>query len=197
MKKLIIITFGDDISSILEVALNLNYDIEVVNHDINKLETFSLKSFSENNCFIAFKKTFLGLPVKYIFKEAYLRKIKLINLVSPSSSISRNTRIGSNVFVGRSVNIKDGVILDDCIMIDSGSTIGVDVHINSFTFIGKDVQIYSNSVVSANCYIGDGATLKSITIGEFCCLEKPILYDENYPSKTHLLLHHRASIKPF
>ena len=66
MKKLFLITFGKIIPAILEVASNLNYDIEIVEHDINKLDTFSLKPFSENNCFIAFNNTFLGLPVKYM-----------------------------------------------------------------------------------------------------------------------------------
>jgi len=197
MTELVIINLGADISDVIEVASELNYRFSLVEHDIHKLDTFSLKPYSKCKCFIAFKNSFLGLPIKYLFREAQLRNIELINLICPSSIISKNIQIGSNVFIGRSVTVKNGAIIKNCIMINKGSTIGVDSFIDSYTYLGTDVQIFSNSRIDSHCFIGDCAVITSPSIGEFCCLEMPIVYSKIFPSGTHFLKNHRSFINPF
>jgi len=195
MPKLILISFGENVSNIITVASEIGYDVTQVEQDINNLESFSLKQYAGGICFIAFKKSFLGLPVKYIFKEARLHGVQLINIISRSCVVSAGVQIGTNLYLGRSVNVKDGASLENCVMIDNGSTIGVDARVGSFSSIGEDVQISSNCKVGEHCYIGNRAVIHSSFVGDFCCLEKPLLYDEIYPPRTHLLIGHRSPIE--
>ena len=162
---------------------------------MNDIEKFSLKFTTQSSCFIALEYKFLGLPIKYLHKEAKLRKINLVNLISMSAHISSSVVLGHNIFIGRSANIKAGCHLADCVFIDDGTTLGVDVSIDRYTHIGKDVSIRSECVIDGHSIIGDGATINALRIGEFCSLEKPIVYNNDFQKFSHLLTNHRAIIK--
>ena len=191
-----IVTSGQEIGNIISVAVELGYDPTIISCNLNDIENFSLKFTAQAACFIALEYKFLGLPVKYLHKEAKLRKIHLVNLISKSAHISSSVVLGHNIFIGRSANIKAGCHLSDCVFIDDGTTLGVDVSIDSYTHIGKDVSIRSECVLDGHCLIGDGATINALHVAKFCSLEKPDVYHDDFLEFSHVLAHHRSIIEP-
>jgi acyl-[acyl carrier protein]--UDP-N-acetylglucosamine O-acyltransferase len=189
-----IITSGQDIGNVLSVASELGYDTKIIECNLNDIEKFSLKFINQNLCFIALEFKFLGLPYKYLFREAKLRKINLVNLISKEAQLSPSVILGSNIYIGRSVNIKAGCILHDCIFIDDATTLGVEVTINSYTHIGKDASIRSNCLIEGNCLIGNNATINTSRISKFCSLEKPIVYNNDFQEFSHFIMNHRSII---
>ena len=82
----------------------------------------------------------------------------------------------------------------DCVFIDDGTTLGVDVTIDSFTHIGRDVSIRSKCVIDGHTLIGEGATINALRIGKFCSLEKPNVYNDDFQESSHFITTHRSII---
>jgi UDP-3-O-[3-hydroxymyristoyl] glucosamine N-acyltransferase len=131
-----------------------------------------------------------------IFKEAVLRKFKLINLVNPTTALPDSASLGINIYIGSSCTVKEGCSIGNGTFISSASALGVNASIGEFSFIGQDVRVDSHVNIGRHVYIGDGAHIRAKSIGSFCSLENSRIYSNNFNPMTHDLKGHRALITP-
>ena len=90
-----------------------------------------------------------------------------INVISNSSDLSQNTKIGSGNLIEANTTIKTKTVIKDHCIINSNSSIGHHCEINSFSSIAPGCMIGGNVTIgkSAAVCIGSAVTEK-ITIGE-------------------------------
>jgi len=196
MKKLTLVTLESNSQELMEVASSLDYSPELVIVDTKTLAAFSLKKIANKELFIGLENTYLGLPKLQLFKEAVLRKFKLINLISPTAILPSNINLGINIFIGNSCTIKEDCSISDGVFISSACTLGASATIGKFSFIGRDVRIDSDVNIGSHVHIGKGAYISANSIGSFCSLENAKNYNNNLDPMTHDLKGHRNFIIP-
>ena len=195
MKKLSIISSEALADEVVQVARRLDFEPNVVVVDVNKLSEFSLSAITDMNVFIALESCLLGLPKKQLYREAVLRKFDLVNLISPSAELAGTVQLGSGIFVGNSCWIKDDCTIGNGAFVGSSSTLGVKARIGNFVTLQGDVQISSGVNISEHTFIGRGAKIQCQSVGKFCTMEKPVVYQNDIADMTHDLIGHRAVIR--
>lgn len=87
--------------------------------------------------------------VKRSLFDSLRRKVKLFTFISPDAIIGKFTQIGEGCIIGPRVVIGPNVTLGDAVFVNSGSMIGHDVAIGSFS------SLMANNNIAGNCRVGE------------------------------------------
>jgi UDP-3-O-[3-hydroxymyristoyl] glucosamine N-acyltransferase len=79
--------------------------------------------------------------------------------IDKMSSISAETKIGNNVFVGAFVSILSGVEIEDNCQIHSQVYVGKNVKIGKNTILHAGVKVYDDCQIGDNCVLHAGAVI--------------------------------------
>ena len=93
--------------------------------------------------------------VKRGMVEAIRDRVELFTYVSSDALIGKFTKIGKGCIIGPRVIIGPNVILGDAVFINSGSMIGHDVTVGSFS------SFMANNNIAGRCRIGEAAYFAS------------------------------------
>ena len=121
----------------------------VFNHEVvEKIENYSLYIEEDTVFFVAIGD---NENRKKIIEEVKGNGGKIVNLIHPSSRISRYAQIGDgNIIMANSI-VNTGAVLEDGIIINTGVVIEHECHIESY------VHCSPLSVLCGNCYVKEGA----------------------------------------
>ena len=169
-KKNIVLGSGGHSRVILENLYILNktnikiYDFEFSsrkNSTILKTKVYDFKKISKkeiskkNNLFLAIGDNFTRKKYFNNFKE----KIKIPNLISKNSSISRYSKIGTANFFNHFCFVGPDVIVGNNNIVNTKSLIEHDVKIGSHCHIGPSVKIGGGSIIGDNVMCGMGTII--------------------------------------
>ena len=196
MTKLTIVITENGSNEPLEVALKMNYELEIITLNLDELDKLFVSNNLTKDIFISCENLYLGLPKLQILREANLRKFNIVNLISPSAIISNGVILGSNLFIGDSCNVKSGCELKDGVFLGNSTSLGANVKIGRCSTLHQEVEILSNVKIGDHVFIGSGAKIISNSIGNYSSLENRKLYKDNFAPMTHDLLGHRGIILP-
>lgn len=108
--------------------------------------------------------------------------INFINLIHPSSVISRRVLMGDGNFIAGGVQISSDSELRNHSIINRGSLIGHDVFIEDFSVLSPGVNLASGVKIGSGTYVGMGANIiQNVTIGEGCYIGAGSLVTRDVP----------------
>lgn len=197
MKKLAIIGSGGHCRAILAVLNSLDdnnepniiFDLSEPNKD-EKIFGIPVLKILSDDMLIERKNQFkyiLAIGDNYL-RERIFNKLnnigcEIMNVISPSATISYNVKIGNGVvifpnsFIGPGVKIDNNTIINTSSIVEHDSVIGSHTHlapasvicgkstIGDFCFIGANSTIVDKISVSSNTIVGAGSVvIKSINI---------------------------------
>lgn len=91
---------------------------------------------------------------KQVFE--YLQdRVEIFTFISPEATVGKFVKIGRGCILGPRVVIGPNVTLGDAVFINSGSMVGHDTTIESYT------SLMANNNIAGRCHIGEGAYLAS------------------------------------
>ena len=175
-KNLYIIGAGSHASVIIDCAITNKYKIKCL-IDINSKNTKNEKKFGipvNNNSFINNLKknsnVFLAIgdnKVRTKYFKKYKNKFNFLNLISKSSQISINSKLGKGNYIGPNVIINGGSSIGNNCILNTSSIIEHDVNIGDNTHICPSVTIGGSTEINDNCFIGLGSNIiDKIKIGK-------------------------------
>ncbi|MCW3115389.1 MAG: sugar O-acyltransferase, sialic acid O-acetyltransferase NeuD family [Segetibacter sp.] len=120
-----------------------------------------------NNCcsFSAFIAIGNSIVRKHIFEFLIVNNVSVINAIHPSSTISKQGKLGKGIFIAAHATINaccsigNGVICNTSSSIDHECTIGDFTHICPGAVLCGNVTIGKNSFIGANSTIIPGITI--------------------------------------
>jgi sugar O-acyltransferase (sialic acid O-acetyltransferase NeuD family) len=128
----------------------------ILKSKVKDFKKISKKKISKNNnLFLAIGDN--NIRKKYFHK--FKSKIKIPNLISKNSSISRYSKLGIANFFNHFCFIGPNAIIGDNNIINTKSLIEHDVKIGSHCHIGPDVKIGGGSSIGNNVMCGIGSIL--------------------------------------
>ena len=185
--KIVIIGYSGHAYVVIECALDAGLDIEYYcDKKIAKTNPFDLKylGFEEDIDFPGWKENFqfiLGIGDNNI-RDKISRTVlnhnkSLLNVIHPSSSISKHFKMGIGNFISRNVSINPLVSIGnfcilntscviehecqigDCVHVAPGAIIAGNVEIGDYAFIGANSVVKQGTKIGANAIIGAGSVV--------------------------------------
>ena len=196
MSSITLITSLVDIEKFEIVAEQMNLNVKVMRFDLNHYSEVSLRNINTEYVFIALEPTYLKIPFIHLYKEAKLRKYNVINLIDKSVLVHETCTLQDNIYIGENSTIGASSKIAYGVEIASSVLVASNVYINQCSTIKDSVRIQAHSSIGCHVYIGSGSVIKSIKIGDFCCLENSYTYDNDLKSNSHYLSGHRSFIYP-
>ncbi len=93
------------------------------------------------------------------------------NIIHPTASVSRTSKLGCGVVVFQNATITSNVSIGNHVIILPNSVISHDNVIGNFTCIAGGVCISGCVVVGCSCYIGTNSSIiGSVKIGDYCLI---------------------------
>ena len=197
MNSITLISSLVDISKFEYVIEQMNLNLKVMRFDLDRFSEVSLRNINTDYVFIALETTYMKMPFIHLYKEAKLRKYKLANLIDKSVLVHETSVLQDNIYIGENSTIGARASISFGVEIDSSVLVANNVSINQCSTIKDSVRIQANSSIGSHVYIGSGSVIKSIKIGDFCCLETSYTYSADLKSNSHYLNGHRSFILPF
>lgn len=123
----------------------------------------SLSEFSQSNKAICA----LGSMKRIDFIEQVEKfGFEFINIIHPSSFLSRTVKIGHGVIISSGVQIANNVVIGDHVLINRGALIGHDVTIKDYAVISPGVNIASKATIGERALVRMGAiVIEHVNIG--------------------------------
>lgn len=162
----------------IEMGIRLKYYGEQKQQSNNPLELEYL-GFDGEEDFAGYGKGFLfmvgigdnAIRVR-ISEKLRSRSEILVNVIHPSSHLSRFVKLGDGIFISRSTTINPGVEIGDFAIVNTGSVveheclIGKGAHIAPGTILCGNVTVGAGSFIGANTVVRQGITIGSnVTVG--------------------------------
>jgi NDP-sugar pyrophosphorylase family protein len=94
-------------------------------------------------------------------------QLPCINLIDPTSYVSRFATLGQGVFIGSNCYVEPNCVIGDFVSIYGGNALGHDTWIGENTVIQRESKLHAK--IGNNCYIGIGSYVirdPSLTIGD-------------------------------
>jgi sugar O-acyltransferase (sialic acid O-acetyltransferase NeuD family) len=98
-----------------------------------------------------------------------LKKIGYIlpNIIDNSSNLSEFVTLKEGIFVGKNTIINSNTTIGNCVILNSRATIEHDCEIGDFTNIATSVVINGNVKIGKKCFLGSGTVVRNgVSIGE-------------------------------
>jgi sugar O-acyltransferase (sialic acid O-acetyltransferase NeuD family) len=126
---------------------------------------------SKHKIFIAIGYKFLNKLRSQKYIEAKEKGYDFVSFIHPTSTISKEAKIGSNCFIFENVIIQPFVKIGKSVIIWSGSTISYNVTIEDNCYLSPRVVIAGNTQIKKYCYLGANSTIKNnIEIADECII---------------------------
>lgn len=118
----------------------------------------------------------IGSPFNFWKKKDIISKIrvpldKFANIIHPTASVSKTSKIGFGSIIFQNVTIMSNVDIGKHVIILPNSVISHDDIIGDYTCIAGGVCISGSVKVGNSCYMGTNSTvIGNITIGDYCLI---------------------------
>jgi len=123
--------------------------------------------------------------------------VNLVCAIHPSSSIADNAQVGKNVVIAAGANICAHTIIDDSVIINTGSIIDHESLIGSGAHVCPGVRMAGHVIVKPLSFIGIGATVvQNVTIGESAVVGAGAVVLKDVPAYTTVVGVPAKVIKP-
>ena len=98
------------------------------------------------------------------YREKLHKKIieyggNLVNIIHPSSFISKSVRIGKGIFIGANVCIIHNTIIGDCTIINNATSIDHDNEIGDYVNISPGCHTSGRVIIKKGVFLGSGVTV--------------------------------------
>ena len=116
----------------------------------------------------------IGSPINFWEKGTIISKTclsleKFENIIHPTASVSRMSKLGYGVVVFQNTTITSNVTIGNHVIILPNSVISHDDVIGNFTCIAGGVCISGCVLIGCSCYIGTNSSIiGSVKIGDYC-----------------------------
>jgi len=175
-KKLLLIGSGSHSRSVIDIGISVGYkSIELFDLNFSKLGNNSILNFKVINSYNYLKKNldkykknnfFISVGSSTKRKEIFnsLKKnknIKMINLVSKKSYISKYVKMGVNNLIAHGAYIGPNTILGDNNIINTKVIVEHDVRIGNHCHLCPGTIIAGNVKIGDNVFIGMGSIIKN------------------------------------
>lgn len=174
MKKILLLGGGGHCASVADTLLRLNEydDIGVIANDTTELLFGSipvvgcdgdLQQLFKDGYHYAFIA--IGSIGNTAVREKLKKKVREIgfimpNIIDPSAIISKNSSLGTGIFIGKNVVVNARATIGDCAIINTAAVVEHDCKIGSFAHISPSATLCGNVIVGASTHIGAGAVIK-------------------------------------
>lgn len=102
-----------------------------------------------------------------VFKRLRNYGVRLVNVIHPSATISKRSKIGNGVFVAAAAVINPGSIINDNVAINTAAIVEHDSIIEENVYISPGVILSGCVTVRKDTFIGSGAiVIPKVTIGK-------------------------------
>ncbi|MEE9189157.1 MAG: acetyltransferase [Candidatus Neomarinimicrobiota bacterium] len=148
---------------------------ETPSYRLEKIEGFEYNIINDSDWEGNFENLIMGVTGPSTMKKVYdsfLKSHKIIEsdyftLVHPSSVISKQSEIGTGVFIGPGAIIAPYVTLDNLVTINRGVTVGHHANIGKFVVLNPGCNIGGASKIGDYSTIGMGANIiNSSSVGK-------------------------------
>jgi sugar O-acyltransferase (sialic acid O-acetyltransferase NeuD family) len=118
----------------------------------------------------------IGSPSNFWQKDAIISKTGLSldrfeNIIHPSASVSRMSKLGCGIVVFQNVTVTSNVNVGHHVVILPNSIISHDDIIGDYTCIAGGVCISGCVVIGCSCYIGTNSSIiGNVKIGNYCLI---------------------------
>lgn len=146
----------------------------------NEFDNLPLVSFEEitkiyppskYKIFTAIGYKFLNKLRSQKYSEAKKKGYEFVSFIHPTSTISKDARIGNNCFIFENVIVQPFVKIGNSAIIWSGSTISHNVTIEDNCYLSPRVVIAGNTTIKKYCYLGANSTIRNnIEISDECII---------------------------
>lgn len=127
------------------------------------------------------RKMFLGLVEDY--------NLTCVNLIDPTSYVSRFAKLGQGIFIGSNCYIEPNCIIGDYVSIYGGNGLGHDTHVGTNTVLQRESKVHAK--IGSNCYIGIGTCVirdPSITVGDGAVISPCLHVARDVASNEHVTM---------
>lgn len=159
--KLIIFGCGGHARSVADIFLSNEPDSEIVFVDDNAKSGEKILGFPVLKEVMVEEPYFIAIGDNSKREEQY-KKVKtqgLISVISRSSYIGRNIRIGTGCFIGNGVHLGPEVQIGTNTIVNNHAIVEHEVKIGSHSHIGPNATISGRSEVGDRVFVGVGATV--------------------------------------
>jgi len=123
--------------------------------------------------------------------------VNLVCAIHPSSSIAENARVGKNVVIAAGASICAHTIIEDSVIVNTGSIVDHESLIGSGVHVCPGVRMAGHVVVKPLSFIGIGATVvQNVIIGESAVVGAGAVVLKDVPSYTTVVGVPAQVIKP-
>ena len=132
----------------------------------------------------------IGFINDYQIREKMFNKIKKLNfkipkIISPLSSISKNSHIGEGTMIFQNVIINSNVLIGENCIINNKALLEHDVRIGNNVHVSTGCIINGSVDIGSNTFIGSGSVVSNnIKIGKNCFVKIGSIVTENIPNNT-------------
>lgn len=181
MKRIILIGGGGHCKSVIDVIETENkYKIHGIidnsNKNANELLGYKVigndESLSElvdktDACIVAIGQITTALPRIKAFELIKNLNIRLATIVSPTSYISRHSKIGAGTIVMHGALINSNVTVGENCILNTGCLVEHDCTVGMHTHVSTGARINGGVKIGSRCFVGSGAILKNnISLGD-------------------------------
>jgi sugar O-acyltransferase (sialic acid O-acetyltransferase NeuD family) len=126
---------------------------------------------SKYKIFIAIGYKFLNKIRSQKYLEAKKKGYGFVSYIHPTSTISKDAKIGSNCFIFENVTVQPFVKIGNSVLIWSGSIISHNVTIEDNCYISPGVTIAGESKIKKYCFLGVNSTIRNkIEVSKECII---------------------------
>lgn len=104
---------------------------------------------------------------KEIIDKTNIPNDRFLNIIHPSASVSRMTKIGNGTVIFQNVTITSNVEIGNHVIILPGTVISHDCVIGDYTCIAGGVNLSGGIKIGSSCYLGSNCSIKeNIVVGD-------------------------------
>jgi sugar O-acyltransferase (sialic acid O-acetyltransferase NeuD family) len=109
----------------------------------------------------------------------------IVNVVHPSSPISRMATLGRGLYIGPLTSIGANSTVGDWAVIEGHARIGGDVRIGEAAFLGPGAILNGGASLGAGCFLGAGTIVSNgVTVGAGCVIGANSTVTRDFPDGT-------------
>lgn len=109
--------------------------------------------------FVAISASRMNTDRQNVYEKLKTLGCKFASYISPMAYVSRNARLGENVFVFEENVIQSGVTIGANSVLWSGNHIGHQTQVGSHVFFSSHVVVSGFCTIEDNCYFGVNSTI--------------------------------------
>jgi len=106
---------------------------------------------------------FISTGDNYVREKCYnilnVNNLNLVNVIHPSSLISKNVKLGIGIFVGQNVVINNSSCIGDCAIINTSASIDHDNLIGKFVNVSPGCHTSGRVIIQSNVFLGTGSII--------------------------------------